>query len=146
MAKYNPKTVKQICTFLEEGLSQKDASRLSGISESTLYEWISTKSELSESVELANLKYKQKLLTYANVYAMEDGKLALEILARKWPHEFGRKDTLPVPKEKEETHVTEETAKALLETWDEMKKLRERREESVRQHKLDMANDSKQII
>jgi transcriptional regulator with XRE-family HTH domain len=97
MAKYDPEIVKEICSHLEKGLSQKDSARFAGISESTLYEWMRAKSELSESIELALTKYRQKLVEAVNVSAIKDGKFALEVLARRWPREYGRRDLVNAP-------------------------------------------------
>lgn len=89
--KYSPAIIEEICGFIEDGLSQKDASRMARISESTFYEWIHTKPELSESLELARLKYKHRLLTMLNVQAANNPRVALEVLARKWPDEWGER-------------------------------------------------------
>lgn len=96
MAKYKQAVVKEILASIEEGLSQKDAAMLAGISEDTFYTWKKEKPEFSELLERAILKYKQKLIGYVNTSAVKDGKLALEVLSRKWPQEFG-KDGTPVP-------------------------------------------------
>lgn len=123
MAKYNSKTVNEICSHLKDGLSKKDSACLAGISESTFYEWLSLKSEFSESVERAILKYKQKLIDLVNKHAVKDGKLALEVLSRKYPYDFGKRNTLSVSKEEPQaTPLNEETAKALINMFKEMNK------------------------
>lgn len=96
MAKYSQKVIKEICGYLEDGLSQKDAARLAGISESTFYEWVDQKSEFSELVELALSKYKHRLLRFVNKDAVNNGRLALEVLSRRWPKEFGHKSQTTV--------------------------------------------------
>jgi hypothetical protein len=50
-----------------------------------------------------------------NSFMFKDGKLALEVLARKWPNEYGRRDVLPIPKEEpHQKPLSEETAQAIL--------------------------------
>ena len=92
--KYIRKTVNQICELLENGVCQRDAAQLIGISEDTFYEWKNTKSEFSESVERAILMYKFRLIQVVNVGTVKNPRLALEILARKWPSEWGEKQMI----------------------------------------------------
>lgn len=91
MGKYNEKTVNEICQFLEDGLPQKDAAVLSGISEKTFYRWMEKHDSFDSKVEASITRYKEKLIKIVNVHSVKDGKLALEILARRWPDEFGTK-------------------------------------------------------
>lgn len=115
MAKYNSKIAKEIYSNVASGLSQKDSATLAGISEDTFYAWRKEKSEFSESVERAILLYKQGLVSKVNSYAFKDGRLALEVLSRRWPDEFGKRDTLPIPKEEPNVKpMNEETAQAIL--------------------------------
>lgn len=115
MAKYNSKIAKEICSNVASGLSQKDSAILSGISEDTFYTWRKEKSEFSESLERAVIQYKESLVSKMNSFMFKDGKLALEVLARKWPHEFGKRDNLPIPKEEpNQKQMSEETAQAIL--------------------------------
>lgn len=121
MAKYNNKTVNNICKNLERGLSQKDSALLVGISEDTFYDWKLKKPEFSESVERAIVKYKQRLITQVNLYSIKDGRLALEVLSRKWPYEFGKIQTLEVPKEEQKQKLpTEETVQTWIRTCKKM--------------------------
>lgn len=123
MAKYNTKIVKTICSSIETGLSQKDSAVLSGINEDTFYTWKNEKPEFSESVERAIIKYKQKLITQVNSYSIKDGRLALEVLSRKWPHEFGKIQTLEAPKEDpKQKPPTEETLQKWIRLSETMEK------------------------
>jgi len=96
MAKYNEETINQICQFLEDGMLQKDAAILSGISEKTFYEWKKENVSFVSRVEASITRYKEKLIKIVNVSSIKDGKLALEVLARRWPDEFGAKQTVEV--------------------------------------------------
>jgi hypothetical protein len=115
MSKYNSRVAKEICSNVASGLSQKDSAILSGINEDTFYTWRKEKSEFSESLERAVIQYKESLVSKMNSFMFKDGKLALEVLARKWPNEFGRRDILPIPKEElHQKPLSEETAQAIL--------------------------------
>ena len=115
MAKYNSRIAKEICSNVASGLSQKDSAILSGISEDTFYTWRKDKSEFSESLERAVIQYKESLVSKMNSFMFKDGKLALEVLARKWPSEYGKRDILPIPKEEpNEKIMCEATAQAVL--------------------------------
>lgn len=97
MAKYNEETINSICRFLEDGMPQKDAAILSGIDESTFYDWMNVhKPSFPSRVEASLSKYKEKLINIVNVNSIKDGKLALEVLARRWPEEFSSKHTIEV--------------------------------------------------
>lgn len=91
MQKYSDKTVDEICDYLENGLFQKDAAKLAGISETTFYDWLENKRSFRSRVEASLLKYKEKLIKNVNKGTDKEGKLALEVLARRWPDEFGEK-------------------------------------------------------
>jgi len=112
MAKYSKQIVKEICGYLEDGLAQKDAARLAGISESTFYEWLSTKSEFSESLMRAMAKYKYKLVTMVNTQAVNDGKLALEVLARRFPQEYGEKAIPHVEVDARSLHINSDVKRS----------------------------------
>ena len=96
MVKYNEEIVKEICGHLEEGMPQKDAAILSGVSEATFYRWISEKKSFESLVEASLSRYKAKLIKIVNVNSIKDGKLALEVLARRWPGEFSSKHIVEV--------------------------------------------------
>ena len=86
--KYKEEIIKAICQKLENGLIEKDAAILSGIGESTYYEWKNEKQNFRSRVEAALAIYREKLIKIVNYHSIKDGKLALDILARRWPEEF----------------------------------------------------------
>ncbi len=96
MAKYNEKTVSSICKYLEDGMLQKDSAILSGVSKATFYRWLKDNKTFKTRVEASLLKYKEKLIKIVNIRSIEDGKLALEMLARRWPEEFSAKHQVEV--------------------------------------------------
>lgn len=90
MAKYNQKTVDNICKLLEEGCLQKQSAILSGVGETTFYEWMKVKPKFRESVERAIETYKQKLIKLVNAHSITDGRLAIDMLERRFPDEYGK--------------------------------------------------------
>ena len=90
MAKYNEETVAKVCKFLEEGSIQKDAAVLGGISEPTFYEWLHKYPEFSERVKHAVSTYRNKLIKIVNVNSIKNGRLALEVLSRRWPEDWAQ--------------------------------------------------------
>lgn len=100
MAKYNDEIVKEICTSIEVGHTQKDAAILAGISEKTFYNWRNgisidkeQKLQLLQSLRLAHRRYKDKLLKllHGAATSKQDARTALEILARRYPDEWGER-------------------------------------------------------
>jgi len=100
MAKYNEEIVKEICESIEVGHTQKDAAVLAGISERVFYNWRNgigidkeQKLHLLQSLRLAHRHYKDKLLKllHGAATAKQDARTALEILARRYPDEWGER-------------------------------------------------------
>ena len=58
MAKYNPKTIAEICGYLKEGDSQKMACIKAGIGDSTFHEWMNEKPEFAEAVKKAKEEFR----------------------------------------------------------------------------------------
>jgi len=102
--KYSEDIVDSICAYLEHGLVQKDAAILSGIDEATFYRWIKDHASFASKVELALSAYKEKLIRLVHFHAASDGKLAFEILARRWPEQYGPTARFWVPEQKETGH------------------------------------------
>lgn len=77
-----------IYKFLENGMFKKDAAMMAGVSESTLYRWIDEDKSFESRVEASILIYKQSLIRKINRAAEKDGRLALEVLSRRFPNEW----------------------------------------------------------
>lgn len=90
--------IDEVCKLVEEGMTQKDSAVLAGISESTLYRWFDENDDnnFRSQVEASILKYKQNLIKVANFHSTKDGRIALEILARRFSEDFGNKATVEV--------------------------------------------------
>lgn len=63
MAKYNKKRVRHICSLIEkDSYTIAEICSLSGISESTYYEWMEKKSEFSEMIKSARDRFEKMVL------------------------------------------------------------------------------------
>ena len=85
----NDAVKENIYGFLKEGLHKKDAAIMAGIDESTFYRWIESDASFASRVEASILEYKHTLVKNVNTSAIKDGKLALEVLKRRFPKEWG---------------------------------------------------------
>jgi len=98
--KLTPELKDKIIEYVREGVSFHDACVALGIGESTLYHWkqkgkkqkYGKYRQFLEEITKAEHEAKVwRILTVAKG-EKEDPRLALEMLARKYPKEFGRKD------------------------------------------------------
>lgn len=99
-AKYSPKLVDEIVKYMEEGLTNKDAIQLVGISEESFYKWQRPtviidgkdvknkdyKPELVESIKKAELKRKKALIN--KIITEKSWQAAAWYLERVFPDEF----------------------------------------------------------
>lgn len=85
---HKEKVKQEVCSYLKEGLFKKDAAAMAGIDESTLYRWMESDASFASRVEANVLEYKRTLIKFLNYHAMKSGKIALAILARRWPSEW----------------------------------------------------------
>lgn len=83
MAKYNKQIIDAICSFIREGDSQKTACKKAGIAESTLYEWLKKKKELSEAIKKAKDEFRDNIL----------GKLEMSLWKRATGYEVTETET-----------------------------------------------------
>lgn len=66
MPKYNKRVVKRICDLLsKDSYTVSEICSLSGISETTYYEWQATKAEFSEAVSHARFQFDELLVKEA---------------------------------------------------------------------------------
>jgi len=98
--KYSPERVEEICKYISEGLSQKDAAILSGIGESTLYYWKSESKEnpsplsekdrlaLLESLKRAEAENKRRHIINIDTASNKSWQASAWWLERKYKDEF----------------------------------------------------------
>ncbi len=83
-----PERVTIILEALGNGMTQRDASMLAGISEDTLCGWKRTNSEFSEQMGQKVIEYKQKLIQKIEKAGEKDWKATAWILERKFKKDF----------------------------------------------------------
>jgi len=98
--KYSRERVKEICKYISEGLSQKDAAILSGIGESTFYQWKSDskdhpsplsdvqKQDFIESLKKAESKNKRRHIKNIDFASKKSWQASAWWLERKYKDEF----------------------------------------------------------
>jgi len=104
------KLTKKMCGFIERGSYPEVAARNCGIGARTYYEWrkqgeedqqagLDTAfTEFLEAVDAAIAKAEEKLIKVVNNNIPEDGRLALEVLSRRFPYRWARpRDRQAVP-------------------------------------------------
>jgi hypothetical protein len=91
--KYSSAKTKEICQYLEEGLSREDAWTLVGIVKSTFYEWME-KSDFSDSIKKAELKGKREHILNIKKAGEQHWTASAWFLERRYYEEFGNKSKL----------------------------------------------------
>lgn len=104
---------KDICDFLKEGITKKDAAIMAGISEATFYRWIEENESFKSRVEASILEYKHTLIKNVNTCAEKDGRLALEVLSRRYPKEWGVKTQIEVEEDQQRLRIMRKTEEIL---------------------------------
>lgn len=77
-----------ICSYLIEGMFKKDAAVMAGISEATFYRWVEEDESFKSRVEAGVLEYKHTLIKNVNAAAVVNGRLAFEILTRRFSNDW----------------------------------------------------------
>lgn len=97
---------QELIKLVRSGLSHEDAIGLTGVASSTFYRWLKrgeaaledgrkTKySEFAKELRRAELEAKARKIQVVEKSAVQDPKMALELLARKYPKEWARKQTI----------------------------------------------------
>jgi len=73
---------------LEDGMTQRDASMLAGISEDTLCLWKRNNSDFSEQMAQSVIKYKQKILKGIQKAGEKDWKALAYLAERRFKKDF----------------------------------------------------------
>ena len=96
--KYSPEIITEICRYLEQGMSQKDAAILSDINADTFYEWMK-KPDFSDNIKKAEMKCKQRNVAIIQKAAINTWQAAAWWLERKLSDEFALKTKVGVDPE-----------------------------------------------
>lgn len=95
MAKYEPKRVEIILKSISNGMTQKDAGILAGVSEDTISLWKKQKPDFSEKLLQKELEFKQSHILNIQIKAIEGTwQASAWLLERKFPKEFGQRHEL----------------------------------------------------
>lgn len=93
--KATPQTIKIILDAIAEGLTQRDAAALAGISEDTLSLW-KKDSDFSEQMRQKEIECKQKHLRIINKAGEKDWKASAWFLERKFRNEYSPHSSVDV--------------------------------------------------
>lgn len=86
--KMTPVRVQIILEALEDGMTQRDASMLAGISEDTLCLWKRNNSDFSEQMGQSVIKFKQKIMKSIQKAGEKDWKALAYIAERRFKRDF----------------------------------------------------------
>ena len=89
--KYSPEITQEICKYLRAGNTQRDSSKLAGISEETYYTWKKTHPEFSEVIEKAELECKARNIAIIQRADEKQWQASAWWLERKHNDEFALK-------------------------------------------------------
>lgn len=92
-------TKNKIYEYLKEGMFKKDAAIMAGISEATFYRWVEEDESFESHIEASILEFKHSLMKNVNASAVKDGRLALEVLKRRFPKEWNDDSSRQDPEE-----------------------------------------------
>ena len=104
--KCTPELIEAASELKRGGMNNKDTARCLGISEATLYRWLSSPTceehrEFCESLKRAEVEYKSTLRERIIKAAERDWKAAAWLLERRYPDEYGRRERREVISERE---------------------------------------------
>ena len=85
-SKYNPRNIRSLLKHVSSGMTRRDAALMIGVTDDTVLVWRKLHPELSDKIELANLKYKQSLIR--KVSKAPTWKAAAWILERRYAEDF----------------------------------------------------------
>jgi transposase len=94
--KLTPELIKEFCTCISNGLTNKDACMICDISEVTLYDWINKAengglyAELTKSMKKAEAQFKAFHLQNVTKAGKTSWQASAWMLERKFKREFGR--------------------------------------------------------
>ena len=110
----NEEIKNKIYEYLKEGMFKKDAAIMAGISEATLYRWIEEDESFESRIQAGILEYKHSLVKNITASSVKDGRLALEVLRRRFPREWGNNANL------QDNDDHDQSIKKLIETFEKL--------------------------
>ena len=91
-SKYNTQLGKRICAYIREGVSLHGASEMCGINPSTFHDWRNKYPDFSKMVIEANGASEAALVGYAMNTARTDGRVAVQMLERRFQDRWQRNE------------------------------------------------------
>jgi hypothetical protein len=95
----NAQLERKICRLLAAGHTIATVCEAVGIAERTYYEWREKYPHFSQATTRAI--GQSKIFLVEKLRQSDDWRAQAFLLERRWPHEFGRSDARPLPKEPE---------------------------------------------
>lgn len=109
--KYTPENTEKILAAIRVGAPFTHACRVGGVSFETFNEWRKQYPEFSESVKVAEGESVKNALDVIDKAALKGNWAAAAWrLERRYPHEFGRRDRMPIDERELERQFREEMA------------------------------------
>lgn len=93
--KYNAEIVAEICGYLAEGETARNAASRAGIHEDTYYDWLNTHPEFSVAVKDAKEQFRQ----WENTQLLESAKKSLRVLIEGVEYDEVTTEFKPNPKD-----------------------------------------------
>lgn len=111
--KATPKTVEIILDSISQGLTQRDAATLAGISEDTLSLWKRQDSDFSEQMRQKEVEYKTRLIDGIRKAGEKSWQANAWLLERKFKEEFALKSRFEVGSNERLQSLTDNIKKIL---------------------------------
>jgi GH24 family phage-related lysozyme (muramidase) len=96
---------EQVLEYISQGLSQTDALSFVGVAYSTWNGWMRADPELVADIKRAEISLKVKHLQNIQRHAENDVRASQWLLARKFPAEFGEKQTIDMNTKSDDSKV-----------------------------------------
>lgn len=90
-SKFTPEVTRTLVHAIRNGLSDKDACELSGISQKTLYKWLKEKKEFKTEIEAERVAGKLSLVEAIRSKQNDDWRAAAWLLSHRYPGEYSER-------------------------------------------------------
>ena len=91
-SKYNLRLAKRICDHIRQGVSLAGAAEICGVGHTAFHEWRNKHPEFADMVNEANGASEAALVSYAMNTARTDGRVAVQMLERRFQDRWQRNE------------------------------------------------------